>query len=173
MRSSRLAPPLGYPGVRQLSLDALEALVRARGRMPVPAGADLVVVSSPDDARSVLIATTVVRAGYAVVEIRPEAADGYLRQRQPRAVLLDVAHLAPEAAGALVRALRPTSVRPLIAVVSPADTEIGVAVLDAGADDFLRWPLDLRDVQARLRLHLRLRWPRPTALGATDRPVTP
>ena len=92
-----------------------------------------------------------------VVQVEAEGAAAAARRLRPAAVVLDVTRLAPEAAVALVRAVRATTPAPLLVIVAPRDEAAGLAALDAGADDFLRRPVASPELWARLRAHLRPR----------------
>jgi DNA-binding response OmpR family regulator len=116
-----------------------------------------ILIAGGDPQGQALLAAPVAAAGYAVALANGADAPALVSRRYPDAVVLDVTRLAPEAAVALVRALRAVSARPLLVLVAPHDGETGPAALDAGADDFLRPPVVASELRARLKALLRPR----------------
>ncbi|MFN3434263.1 MAG: response regulator transcription factor [Sphingomonas sp.] len=112
-----------------------------------------------------LLRTTLVRAGYAVVEAA-NARDA-LRQaaaEHPDAVLLDLG--LPDRDGIAIIPLLRAQGKAAILVVSARDAvDDKVTALDLGADDFVGKPFDTDELLARLRVALRHREP-------TDAPQT-
>lgn len=87
------------------------------------------------------------------------AGDGHValalfRERTPDAVVLDV--MLPVVDGLSVcRAMRAASTVPILMVTARTDTIDVIAGLEAGADDYIRKPFELRELVARLRAALR------------------
>lgn len=102
-----------------------------------------------------LLRSTLVRAGYAVVEA--EDARGALRQaaaEQPSAVLLDLG--LPDRDGLTIIPLLRAQGDAVVLVVSARDaTDEKVTALDLGADDYVTKPFDTDELLARLRVALR------------------
>ena len=116
-----------------------------------------ILIAGADTEGQALLAASLAAAGYAAAVASGADASALVSPTYPDAVVLDVTRLAPEAAVALVRALRAATERPLLAIVAQHDGETGPAVLDAGADDFVRPPVAAPELQARLRALLRPR----------------
>lgn len=102
-----------------------------------------------------LLRSTLIRAGYAVVEA--EDARGALRQaaaEQPSAVLLDLG--LPDRDGLTIIPLLRAQGDAVVLVVSARDaTDEKVTALDLGADDYVTKPFDTDELLARLRVALR------------------
>ena len=116
-----------------------------------------IVIAGGDTQGQALLAAPVAAAGYALALANGADAPALISRTDPDAVVLDVTQLAPEAAVALVRAMRAVTARPLLVLVAPHDGETGPATLDAGADDFLRPPVVAPELRARLKALLRPR----------------
>jgi DNA-binding response OmpR family regulator len=116
-----------------------------------------ILVAGGDAEGQARLAAPVVAAGYAVAVANGADAPTLVSRTDADAVVLDVTRLAPEAAVALVRAMRAVTARPLLVLVARHDGETGPAVLDAGADDFLRPPIVAPELRARLKALLRHR----------------
>jgi DNA-binding response OmpR family regulator len=116
-----------------------------------------ILVAGGDAEGQARLAAPVVAAGYAVAVANGADALTLVSRTDADAVVLDVTRLAPEAAVALVRAMRAVTARPLLVLVARHDGETGPAVLDAGADDFLRPPIVAPELRARLKALLRHR----------------
>jgi DNA-binding response OmpR family regulator len=114
-----------------------------------------ILFAGGDTQGQALLAAPVAAAGYAVAVANGADAPTLVSRTYPDAVVLDVTRLAPEAAIALVRAMRAVTARPLLVLVARHDGETGPAVLDAGADDFLRSPVAAPELQAWLKALLR------------------
>jgi DNA-binding response OmpR family regulator len=95
-------------------------------------------------------------AGYAV-DVSPDGEDGlYLAQSNPYdLILLDL--MLPRMAGLdVLKALRRHAVRvPVLILTSRDDKETTVALLEAGADDYLTKPFDVGEMVARCRALIR------------------
>src|SRR5438309_1920139 len=122
--------------------------------MPKPP--KILVVDDEPQIRA-LLRTTLVRAGYRVVE----AANGReaLNARsidRPDLILLDLG--LPDRDGLeLIGALRGENGLGLLVVSAREETEQKVAALDLGADDYLTKPFDTDELLARVRAALRRR----------------
>jgi len=112
-----------------------------------------VLVADPDQkARRVTMAALRCE-GYRVVGARSVHKARSILDRQPiSAVLVDPT--GSEAAG-LVRNLRLHTEAPIIVVSARSDQQDKVALLDAGADDYLSKPFGIEELCARLRAALR------------------
>jgi DNA-binding response OmpR family regulator len=116
-----------------------------------------ILIAGGDTHGQALLAAPMAAAGYAVAVANGADAPALVSCTYPDAVVLDVTRLAPEAAVALVRAMRAVTTRPLLVLVASHDGETGPAALDAGADAFLRPPVVALELQARLKALLRPR----------------
>ena len=116
-----------------------------------------ILIAGGDAEGQALLAAPFATAGYAVAVAKGADALALVSRTYPDAVVLDVTQLAPEAAVALVRAMRAVTARPLLVLVARHDGQTGPAALDAGADDFLRPPVVASELQARLKVLLRHR----------------
>ena len=116
-----------------------------------------ILIVGGDTQGHTLLAAPVAAAGYSVAVASDADAPALVSRTYPGAVVLDVTRLAPEAAVAVVRAMRAVTARPLLVLAAPHDSETGPAALDAGADDFLRPPVAALELQARLKALLRPR----------------
>ena len=116
-----------------------------------------ILIAGGDTQGQALLAAPAAAAGYAVAVANGADAPALVSRTYPDAVVLDVTQLAPEAAVALVRAMRAETARPLLVLVAPHEGQTGPAALDAGADDFLRPPVAALELQARLKALLRPR----------------
>jgi two-component system, OmpR family, response regulator len=116
-----------------------------------------ILIAGGDTQAQAILAASVAAAGYAVALANGADAPALVSRTDPDAVLFDVTQLAPEAAVAVVRAMRAVTARPLLVLAAPRDSETGPAALDAGADDFLRPPVAALELQARLKALLRPR----------------
>ena len=116
-----------------------------------------ILIAGGDAEGQLLMAAPAAAAGYAVVVANGADAPASISRTDPDAVVHDVTRLAPEAAVALVRAMRAVSARPLLVLVAPHDGQTGPAALDAGSDDFLRPLVAALELRARLKALLRPR----------------
>ena len=75
-------------------------------------------------------------------------------EAMPHLILLDIG--LPDASGLeVLRAVRRSSATPVVVLSATSDDDAKVALLDAGADDYLVKPIGLPELQARLRAHAR------------------
>jgi two-component system KDP operon response regulator KdpE len=122
------------------------------GAGPPPRPRNVVVVVKPPAFPSLGLARMVRSGGYETLSVRePARLRSVVRRRRLDAVIVSVDTLEPIR---LLAALRPQEGFALLAVVDPRDLHPG-DVLDAGADDVIVLPLDLREFMARLRANLR------------------
>jgi two-component system KDP operon response regulator KdpE len=114
-----------------------------------------ILVVDDDAAIRRLLRTTLLRAGYAVVEA--DDAKGALRQaavEHPGAVLLDLG--LPDRDGlAIIPQLRAQGDIVILVVSARDAVDEKVTALDLGADDFVTKPFDTEELLARLRVALR------------------
>jgi putative two-component system response regulator len=120
----------------------------------------LILVVEDDEANRVLVTAMLERDGYRVLAVADgESAVDAVRDYSPDAVLLDVG--LPKLDGfAVTRLLRrdlQTATLPILLITGRTDPADVVAGLDAGADDFVRKPLERAELMARIRSALRLR----------------
>ncbi len=108
------------------------------------------------------LAAYIRAAGYAVAASDDTDAARKIDHLHPEALLVDTGRRVAAGDARRVQALRPLTACPLLVVVDRDDQDTGPAALDAGADDFLRRPIVVQELRARLEAHLR---PRP-ARGA-------
>ena len=103
----------------------------------------------------VLLRTTLVRAGYAVVEAgTARAALAAVDIDKPDAVLLDLG--LPDRDGLeLLPLIRARTAAPVLVISAREETEQKVAALDLGANDYVTKPFDTEELLARLRSALR------------------
>ena len=121
----------------------------------------VVVLDSDEDSRG--IETAALRyGGYVVASVQTiEQAVKHLRTHRDDAVLVDPS---PSDASQLVAELKPRTDVPIIVVSDVGNEPDIVAVLDAGADDFVAKSLGVEELLARLRAALR-RVQRPDELA--------
>lgn len=103
----------------------------------------------------VLLRTTLVRAGYGVVEAgTARAALAAVDIDKPEAVLLDLG--LPDRDGLeLLPLIRSRTTAPVLVISARGETEQKVAALDLGANDYVTKPFDTEELLARLRSALR------------------
>ncbi|MCB9556414.1 MAG: response regulator [Deltaproteobacteria bacterium] len=116
------------------------------------------VIAEDDDAIAHLVAAGLGDAGYLCLRARDgDEALAMARAELPDALLLDV--MMPRVDGIEVcRRLKADvllSQIPIMLLTSLADVEERVAGLDAGADDYLPKPFDLRELNARVKALIR------------------
>ncbi len=119
-----------------------------------PANARLLIVEDDDRIRASL-RLALRDEGYAVVDA-PDAdtALEYFREEEPDLILLDV--LLPGMDGLeLCRTIRRTSAVPVVMLTARDDSHDVVAGLEAGADDYVTKPYNVKEVAARIRALLR------------------
>ena len=102
-----------------------------------------------------LLATTLTRAGYAVIEAgAARQALALVESDRPELVLLDLG--LPDRDGSeLIMAMRQKSDAAILVVSARDSTEEKVAALDLGAIDYVTKPFDTDEVLARIRVALR------------------
>jgi len=103
----------------------------------------------------VLLRTTLVRAGYGVVEAgTARAALAAIDIDKPDIVLLDLG--LPDRDGLeLLPLIRSRTTAPVLVISARADIEQKVAALDLGANDYVTKPFDTEELLARIRSALR------------------
>ena len=115
-----------------------------------------ILVIEDDDAVRAAIRRALLLAGYEVFE-SPTGQDGLLKAQTdvPDAIVLDLG--LPDIAGVQVcRTLRDSGNRtPILMLTARAAVEERVDGLEAGADDYLVKPYDVRELEARLRAIMR------------------
>ena len=119
-----------------------------------PANARLLIVEDDDRIRASL-RLALRDEGYAVVDA-PDADSALerFREEEPDLILLDV--LLPGMDGLeLCRTIRRTSAVPVVMLTARDDAHDVVAGLEAGADDYVTKPYNVKEVAARIRALLR------------------
>lgn len=119
-----------------------------------PANARLLIVEDDDRIRASL-RLALRDEGYAVVDA-PDADSALerFREEEPDLILLDV--LLPGMDGLeLCRTIRRTSAVPVVMLTARDDSHDVVAGLEAGADDYVTKPYNVKEVAARIRALLR------------------
>ena len=124
---------------------------------PVIGPASVLVVDDDDDTRG-LVAFALRRAGLDILEASSgQAALEVVRTTAIGLVVLDIGM--PEMSGTeVVQALRSrpeTATLPILLMTGSGDDDSVIEGLDAGADDFLRKPVRLDELVARVNAHLR------------------
>lgn len=114
----------------------------------------ILLIEDDDSIRSV-IATNFVTSGFVVTEAA-SAAEGLelLDSDEFDLALIDLR--LPDRTGIeIIRSVRPLVDIPLVILTAYSNTNDVIEALEAGADDFLAKPIDLQELQARLRALLR------------------
>ena len=112
-----------------------------------------VLVSDPDGRSHKLIASALRFGGYGIESVRaPSRISSVIRRRRLDAVIVDPAETGATEA---VAALRAQTDVPIIVVSGNTAEWDKVAMLDAGADDYLTKPFGTEELLARLRVALR------------------
>jgi DNA-binding response OmpR family regulator len=117
-----------------------------------------IVVAEDDDGIAHMLGAALGDAGYLCLRARDgEEALALVRAQVPDALILDV--MMPKLSGIdVVRRLKSdvmTSQVPVLMLTSLSDVGDKVIGLDAGADDYLTKPFDLRELRARVRALIR------------------
>jgi two-component system KDP operon response regulator KdpE len=121
-----------------------------------------VLIADPDPRTRKLTGAALRLAGYTVESTGALARAGSLvRRRRPDALILDPTDTAPVE---ILSALRAQTEIPIIVVSSTTDDWDKIALLDAGADDYLAKPFGVEELLARLRVSLR----RASATGTDE-----
>ncbi|WP_436794851.1 response regulator [Actinospongicola halichondriae] len=135
---------------------------------PTPVNAKLLIVEDDDRIRASL-RLALREEGYAV-EVAADAAEALSRfsAEEPDLVLLDV--LLPGMDGLeFCRTIRRTSAVPVVMLTARDDSHDVVAGLEAGADDYVTKPYNVKEVAARIRALLRRTQGLLPAAGAARR----
>lgn len=117
-----------------------------------------VLVADDDDRVAGLFALALRRGGYEVLRARDGIEALEIIARQPVGLLVLDSRMPRLAGPGVIDALRkdPATERlPIIMVTAEADVDARVRGLDAGADDYLAKPVDIDELVARVRTHLR------------------
>ncbi len=117
-----------------------------------------VLVADDDDRVAGLFTLALRRAGYEVLRARDGVEALEIISRQPIGLLVLDSRMPRMAGPAVIDALRAgaaTERLPIIMVTADADVDARVRGLDAGADDYLAKPVDMGELVARVRTHLR------------------
>jgi len=114
-----------------------------------------VLLIDQDEAARGAIALALGRSNYLVFEA-PSAEEGLrlLAERAFDVICLDVM-LSTQDGFEMCREVRRKTAAPIIAIGSDSDSYDAVAGLEAGADDFIRKPLQIPELRARIRTILR------------------
>lgn len=116
---------------------------------------DTILVIEDDESVRLLLTTGLEEAGFEVLTAA-NGVDGLLRQGEddPDLILLDL--MLPDLEGVEVcQRVRTRSHVPIIVVSARTDERDAVAALAAGADDFARKPVQIRELVARIRALVR------------------
>jgi two-component system KDP operon response regulator KdpE len=123
-----------------------------------------VLIADADQRARRLMAAALRHSGYVVESARnARQAVSLLRRRDVSAILVDPAGLEPDD---VVHDLRLHTQVPIIVVSALSDQSAKVALLDAGADDYVSKPFGVDELLARLRAALRRATP-----TVTDEPL--
>lgn len=109
------------------------------------------LVLEDDDGIRTALRMSMEDEGYDVVD-RADAEDALqaVRDEAPDLMLVDLM-LGGMDGFSFIRSVRPTSSAPIIVLSARADTHDIVAALEAGADDYVTKPFEVKEVSARLR----------------------
>ena len=125
------------------------------------------LVLEDDDGIRTAMSLAMEDEGYDVVEAASAEAALELVQADPPDLMLVDLMLGGMDGFTFIRAVRPTSQAPIIVVSARTDTHDIVAALEAGADDYVTKPFQVKEVGARLRA-LRRRAAVPVPSGSDD-----
>jgi EAL domain-containing protein (putative c-di-GMP-specific phosphodiesterase class I)/CheY-like chemotaxis protein len=117
-----------------------------------------ILVADDDDRVAGLFALALRRAGYEVIRARDGVEALEMIAKQPVGLLVLDSRMPRLAGPGVIDALRgdPATERlPIIMVTAESDVDARVRGLDAGADDYLAKPVDIDELVARVRTHLR------------------
>jgi len=116
----------------------------------------VLIVEDDGEIRSVLRASLAAEGFDVLTAVSLSEASALLEHAKVDVVVLDLG--LPDGDGAqLVRAIRRTSALPIVIVSARHQEAEKIALLDAGADDFLTKPFGVAELLARLRVALRHR----------------
>jgi DNA-binding response OmpR family regulator len=127
------------------------------------------LVLEDDDGIRTALRLSMEDEGYDVVDrADAEGALEAVRADAPDLMLVDLM-LGGMDGFSFIRSVRPVSSAPIIVLSARADTHDIVAALEAGADDYVTKPFEIKEVSARLRA---LRRRPPVAAESPHRPTT-
>jgi len=107
-----------------------------------------------------MVAEYIGRAGYAVRTADSGATlDRMLERETADLIVLDI-NMPGENGLSILQRLRKTGDTPVVMLTAASRTENKIAGIDAGADDYVTKPFDLRELKARIDAVLRRRKPR-------------
>ncbi len=133
----------------------------------MPGMAISILVLEDDDGIRSSLALAMEGEGYdPVLHAAAEPALEDVRRRPVDIMLVDLM-LGSMDGFTFIREVRRISDAPIIVVSARADTHDIVAALEAGADDYVTKPFEVKEVSARLRALLR----RPSSMSRGDRPA--
>jgi len=117
-----------------------------------------ILVADDDDRVAGVFTLALRRAGYEVIRARDGVEALEMIARQPVGLLVLDSRMPRLAGPGVIDALRKDSATerlPIIMVTAESDVGARVRGLDAGADDYLAKPVDIDELVARVRTHLR------------------
>ncbi len=114
-----------------------------------------ILLIEDDESIRTVIATNFLSSGFTVTEASTATEGiGFLETTEFDLALIDLR--LPDRTGIdVIRSVRPIVDIPLVILTAYSNTNDVIEALEAGADDFLSKPIDLQELQARLRALLR------------------